>query len=86
MVLEARFGSDAEGDLDLFLHRASVEIVPFDEDQLAIARSAFRRYGKGRHPAGLNFGDCIAYALARFMDEPLLFKGTGFTATDATRV
>jgi len=72
----------AEGDLDLFLHRAGVEIVPFDQDQLAMARSAFRRYGKGRHPAGLNFGDCIAYALARCMDEPLLYKGADFTATD----
>lgn len=82
MVLEARFGPAAEGDLDLFLHRASIEIVPFDQDQLAIARSAFRRYGKGRNPAGLNFGDCISYGLARAMDEPLLFKGADFPATD----
>jgi ribonuclease VapC len=84
MVLEARFGSAAEGALDLFLHRAGVEIIAFDQDQLAIARSAFRRYGKGRHPACLNFGDCITYALARFMDEPLLFKGTDFPSTDIT--
>jgi ribonuclease VapC len=82
MVLEARFGGASEGILDLFLHRAGVEIVPFDQDQLAVARTAFRRFGKGRHPAGLNFGDCFAYALARFMDEPLLFKGNDFPRTD----
>lgn len=84
MVLEARFGPAAEGDLDLFLHRAAVEIVPFDQDQLAMARSAFRRFGKGRHPAALNFGDCISYALARALDEPLLFKGSDFRQTDVT--
>jgi ribonuclease VapC len=49
---------------------------------LDIARRAFRKYGKGRHPAGLNFGDCIAYALAKDMDEPLLFKGGDFSKTD----
>lgn len=84
MVLEARFGPAAEGDLDLLLHRGKIEIVPFDQDQLGIARSAFRRFGKGRHPAGLNFGDCISYALARLMDEPLLFKGVDFSGTDIT--
>jgi ribonuclease VapC len=82
MILEGRFGATGADHLDLFLHRAAVEIVPFDQDQLAIARSAFRRFGKGRHPAGLNFGDCITYALARFMGEPLLFKGSDFSATD----
>ena len=83
-VLEARFGTAAEGDLDLFLHRAGVEIVPFDQDQLAIARSAFRRFGKGRHPAALNFGHCISYALSRALDDPLLFKGSDFRHTDIT--
>jgi ribonuclease VapC len=83
MVLEGRWGHAAGGDLDLFLHRAGVEIVPFDADQLAIARSAFRRYGKGRHKAGLNFGDCISYALSQWTGEALLFKGTDFSATDA---
>lgn len=86
MVLEGRCGEAAGGDLDLFLHRAGVEIMPFDADQLTIARSAFRRYGKGRHPAGLNFGDCIAYALARWTNEPLLFKGADFMATDVDAV
>src|SRR5579863_4047496 len=83
MVLESRWGEAAGGDLDLFLHRAGVEIVPFDADQLAIARSAFRRYGKGRHKAGLNFGDCISYALSQWTGHPLLFKGQDFSATDA---
>jgi ribonuclease VapC len=86
MVLEGRRGDDAGSDLDLFLRRASVESVAFDEEQLAVARMAFRRFGKGRHPAGLNFGDCAAYALAQWSGEPLLFKGADFTATDVARV
>ncbi len=86
MVLEGRRGEDAGVDLDLFLLRASVETVPFDAEQLHLARSAFRRFGKGRHTAGLNFGDCAAYALAQCSGEPLLFKGTDFAATDVPRV
>ena len=82
MVLEGRRGDDAGSDLDLFLQRAAIEIVAFDEDQLVVARRAFRRFGKGRHPAGLNFGDCASYALAQWSGEPLLFKGTDFAATD----
>ena len=53
-----------------------------DEEQADLARRAFRKYGKGRHPAGLNFGDCFSYALARALDEPLLFKGNDFSQTD----
>lgn len=86
MVLEGRRGEDAGSDLDLFLRRASVETVAFDEEQLFVARSAFRRFGKGRHPAGLNFGDCAAYALAQWSGEPLLFKGKDFMASDVARV
>ena len=86
MVLEGRLGSGAGGDLDLLLHRANAEIIAFDAEQLVIARAAFRRYGKGRHPAGLNFGDCIAYALSRWTGEPLLFKGADFGATDVRAV
>jgi len=82
MVLEARRGQDAAIDLDIFMQRASIEIIPFDEHQLPIARTAFRRFGKGRHPAGLNFGDCASYALAQWSGEPLLYKGADFTATD----
>jgi ribonuclease VapC len=86
MVLEGRKSPEATMTMDLFLHRASIEVVPFDHDQLAIARLAFRRYGKGRHAAGLNVGDCAAYALALWSGEPLLFKGTDFAATDVPRL
>lgn len=86
MVLEGRRGEDAAADLDLFLRRASIEIVAFDGEQLAFARTAFRRFGKGRHKAGLNFGDCASYALAQWSGEPLLFKGNDFTATDVAAV
>lgn len=86
MVMEGRQGEDAGMDLDQLLRRAEVEIIPFHEEQLAIARSAFRRFGKGRHRAGLNFGDCAAYALAEWSGEPLLFKGNDFAFTDVGRV
>lgn len=84
LILEQRRGVDACADLDQFLREAAIEIVPFDEGQIEWARMAFRRYGKGRHPAGLNFGDCAAYALSRSSGEPLLFKGTDFPKTDVT--
>jgi ribonuclease VapC len=86
MVLEGRKGAEAGAALDLFLQRASIETVAFDQEQLMMARTAFRRFGKGRHSAGLNFGDCAAYALAQWSGEPLLFKGADFAATDVTRV
>ncbi len=82
MVLEARRGEPAGRDLDLFQIHAGLQVVPFDGDQVDIARSAWRRFGKGRHPAGLNFGDCFAYALAKFTGEPLLAKGADFALTD----
>ena len=85
MVLEGRRGDDAGFDLDQFLRKASIETVAFDKEQLNLARTAFRRYGKGRHAAGLNFGDCASYALAQFSGEALLFKGTDFSATDVSR-
>jgi ribonuclease VapC len=68
--------------LDRLLAKISSTIVPFDEQQADIARDAFARYGKGRHRAALNFGDCAAYALAMAEAEPLLFKGTDFGDTD----
>ena len=86
MVIEGRRGDDAGSDLDLFLQRSAIEIVPFEAEQLTLARTAFRRFGKGRHRAGLNFGDCAAYALAQWSGEPLLFKGTDFSQTDVPRV
>jgi len=86
MVLEWRRGEDGGADLDQFLRKSAIEIVPFDEEQLVVARRAFRRFGKGRHRAGLNFGDCAAYALAQWSGEPLLFTGADFAATDVERV
>lgn len=85
MVIESRYGADGLRDLDLLIAKAGIELMPVDEDQAFIARAAFRTYGKGRHPAGLNFGDCFAYALAKSSGEPLLFKGLDFPLTDVTR-
>ncbi|HYM45750.1 MAG TPA: type II toxin-antitoxin system VapC family toxin [Solirubrobacteraceae bacterium] len=82
LIVESRRGEPAGRELDLLLHRADVQIVPVDADQVELARSAWRRFGKGRHPAGLNFGDCFAYALAAATGEPLLFKGDDFRHTD----
>jgi ribonuclease VapC len=84
IVLEARRGEHAGRELDLFLHRGKCQVVPVDAEQVEIARAAYRRYGKGRHAAGLNFGDCLSYALAKARGETLLFTGEGFTKTDAT--
>jgi ribonuclease VapC len=84
MVLEARQGDSAGREFDLFIVRANVQIVPVDAELADLARSAWRKYGKGRHPAGLNFGDCFSYALAKFSGEPLLAKGTDFASTDLT--
>ncbi len=82
MVLESRRGDAMGRELDLFIIRQQLEIVPFDADHIAIARQAFRRFGKGQHPAALNFGDCFAYALAKLRGEPLLAKGNDFRKTD----
>ena len=82
IVIAARFGPEGIRDLDLFLATAAIELLPFDTDQAQLARAAFSRFGKGRHPAGLNVGDCFAYALASAYDEPLLFKGNDFLLTD----
>jgi ribonuclease VapC len=82
IVLQARFGSEGHADLELFLRTAQVEIVSFNREQGELARKAFALFGKGRHRAGLNLGDCFSYALARFLDEPLLFKGDDFLYTD----
>lgn len=84
MTLLGRYGEEGLRDLDLFLAHSQMEIAPFNEAQARLARDAFIRYGKGRHPAKLNFGDCISYALARETGEALLFKGTDFAQTDIT--
>ena len=82
IVMVGRFGPPGGQRLDRLLDTLAVVIVPFDDHHCMIARDAFVRYGKGRHRAGLNFGDCAAYALAIAEAEPLLFKGTDFGATD----
>lgn len=69
-------------ELDALFHAMKCEFVPFTVEQLDLAREAFARYGKGTHPAGLNFGDCFAYALSKTTGEPLLFKGDDFSKTD----
>lgn len=86
LVIESELGEEGARELDLLLVRAQIEIVPFDGEQYRFAREAFRRFGKGRHPAGLNFGDCFAYALSVASGEPLLFKGKDFPRTDVTPV
>lgn len=85
LVVDARQGPDAVEDLRRLLHQADVEVVPVDEDIAWSAHAAWRRFGKGRHPAGLNVGDCFSYALARSRSVPLLFKGDDFTSTDVDR-
>lgn len=82
IVIEAKKGEAGGRELDLFLHRAKIDVVPFDSEQAEIARVAWRHYGKSNHPAGLNFGDCFAYALSRISGESLLFKGSDFNQTD----
>ena len=82
IVLESRGGMAAADELDLFLQAAEIELVAVTAEQAQAARRAWRRFGKGNHPAGLNFGDCFAYALAETNNEPLLFKGEDFARTD----
>lgn len=83
LVLAGRFGDRSDWDpLDTLLRDQNAEIVPHDAELTIAARDAFLRFGKGRHPAGLNMGDCAAYALAKSRNLPLLFKGGDFALTD----
>ena len=82
IVMQARRGDEGARDLDLLLAKWRVDIAAVTASQADIARKAFRRYGRGRHPANLNFGDCFAYALAKDKSAPLLFKGNDFRQTD----
>jgi ribonuclease VapC len=86
LVVEARKGEPGGRELDTLIQKAEVVVVPVDAEHVSEARRAYRRFGKGRHPAGLNFGDVFAYALARTAGEPLLFKGDDFAKTDIGRV
>lgn len=81
IVVDARQGADAVRDLELLVD-ATIDIVAVDVAHARAAVAAWRRFGRGRHPAGLNFGDCFSYALARLADAPLLYKGDDFTQTD----
>lgn len=86
IVIEARKGPAGGRELELLMHAAGVVVVPVEVDQVAEARRAWRRFGRGHHPAALNFGDVFSYALARISGEPLLFKGDDFSNTDIARV
>jgi ribonuclease VapC len=86
IVIEARHGAEGLRDLDHFIHRAGIELVAVDIEQGTTARGAFSRFGKGRHLAGLNYGDCFSYALAISRGEPLLFKGDDFLHTGVATV
>lgn len=82
IVAESRKGPSGARELDLMLLKSGIETLAFGEQQLKLARHAFRTYGKGRHAAGLNFGDCFSYAASKTTGEPLLFKGNDFAKTD----
>jgi ribonuclease VapC len=82
IVIESRYRAEGLRDFDRFISRAAIELVPVDEEQGQLARSAFSRFGKGRHRAGLNYGDCFSYAAAISLGEPLLCKGDDFIHTD----
>ena len=82
IVVEAKKGEAGGRELDLLVHRARIEIISLNNDQVELALAAWRKYGKGNHPAGLNIGDCCAYALAKYSGEPLLFKGRDFSQTE----
>jgi len=84
IVLSARISGDARGLLARFLQEGNISTVPFGDAHFGVAVEAWLRYGKGRHPAGLNFGDCLAYAVSKVADEPLLCRGDDFAKTDLT--
>ncbi len=85
MVALGRRGEPGLEQMQALIERLELEIVPLSDDHAKLAIEAFRRFGKGRHPAGLNYGDCFSYALAKSTGEPLLFKGDDFSQTDIKR-
>jgi ribonuclease VapC len=84
IILDSRIGRQNSSELDEFIANVGLEVEPVTAAQVRIARHAYRTYGRGNHPAGLNFGDCFAYALAKITGLPLLFKGDDFAQTDVT--
>lgn len=85
VVLSARLAVDARGHLARFLQESGVDVLAFGEEHYVVAVEAWRRFGKTRHPARLNFGDCLSYAMARLAGQPLLFVGDDFAQTDVER-
>jgi ribonuclease VapC len=86
IVAESRIGDQGLRQCDSFFRASRISVEPVTEEQALLARQGYSDYGKGRHPAGLNFGDCFAYALAKSTGEPLLFKGQDFSQTDIQSV
>lgn len=84
MVVQSKLGKTGVQELEGLLKSINIKIIAVDSKMAQVAFSAWLKYGKGRHPAGLNFGDCFAYALAKLRGEPLLFKGEDFSKTDLT--
>jgi ribonuclease VapC len=84
MVVEERYGAESADDALLIMQSLDIQPLVFDREQMTEARAAWRRFGKGRHPAALNLGDCCAYAAALTRAEPLLYKGQDFSKTDIT--
>ncbi len=82
VVVQRRLGSKSKPAAERLLGELRTKVVPFDHEQAEVARTAYATYGKGRHPAALNFGDCFSYALAKHLNQPLLFKGNDFSQTD----
>jgi ribonuclease VapC len=82
IVADSKGQPDGMADLDSLLNELRIEAIPVTREHAELARNAYRRFGKGRHPAGLNFGDCFSYALSRALGEPLLFVGGDFSRTD----
>ncbi|EYR80462.1 type II toxin-antitoxin system VapC family toxin [Shinella sp. DD12] len=82
MVLVSQRGEHALAEIDLWLTKIAADVIAVDADLVDVATQAWLTYGKGRHPAGLNFADCFSYALAKRSDEPLLFIGDDFSKTD----
>jgi ribonuclease VapC len=82
IVMTARLGPQGQEKLDSLLAGLSIVLVPFTSEQARLAVTAFRRYGRGRHPAGLNYGDCFTYALTKLTGDRVLFKGNDFSHTD----
>jgi ribonuclease VapC len=86
IVIEARKGLGGGREFDLLIHRSRIELIPFTPDHAERARVAYQKFGKGRHAANLNFGECCSYALSQATGEPLLYKGEDFTHTDVRAV